>query len=485
VKQAFAAAHAMMRGWRHEVIRTLGNSLWAYRGVLALLGMTAVGWIALAASAPNAVGARALQGAGLQQLLLLATFNLVLALTTVMTVGLLVLVPEETAFGTLMATMPMRPALRRLALDGAVIVFALSGEILVSAPFIWLSVSAVHSAGAVTAIVICWFALAVCGVMLGLALFRATTQLICWIMRLPRTLARAAAALVIIGVVGQQSLGNAFIRNGKPQLQQALTPLARAAVAQPAFAILAALGVTVLSIGAWWCAANLGGNVVRTSGVRLVGPLAGALHPRPRRLITLELVQLVRHPANLSTLLILGGGAIAAVVWDSVRSALLWPLGAGLLLGIGSVLFVSSYGSTWTHHWVFRTASARPAGWVPSKWLAATGLWLGVLVSLSAVFMLTPLWNARLAFELVPQLLPAFGISMLVGLVIPVSDEQPLSSVTAVAVSGVAGIGLAIAVSKIAGGSFTLSLAESGFLLVGSFCAYRPLARWRERDLVF
>ena len=98
MKQAFAAAHAMMRGWRHEVIRTLGNSLWAYRGVLALLGMTAVGWIALAASAPNAVGARALQGAGLQQLLLLATFNLVLALTTVMTVGLLVLVPEETAF---------------------------------------------------------------------------------------------------------------------------------------------------------------------------------------------------------------------------------------------------------------------------------------------------------------------------------------------------------------------------------------------------
>jgi hypothetical protein len=110
---------------------------------------------------------------------------------------------------------------------------------------------------------------------------------------------------------------------------------------------------------------------------------------------------------------------------------------------------------------------------------------MGVLVSLSAVFMLTPLWNARLAFELVPQLLPAFGISMLVGLVIPVSDEQPLSSVTAVAVSGVGGIGLAIAVSKIAGGSFALSLAESGFLLVGSFCAYRPLARWRERDLVF
>jgi hypothetical protein len=485
VKQAFAAAHAMTRSWRHEVIRTLGNNLWAYRGVLALLALTAAGWIALAASAPGAIGARSLRGAGLQEVLLLATLNLVLALSMVLTVGLLVLVPEETAFGTLLATMPMRPALRRLALDGAVILFAFGGEVLVSAPFIWLSVTAVHGAGAVTAIVVCWLALAVTGVMLGLALFRAATQLICWTIRLPRTLARAVAALVVIGVVGQQSLGSAFSRNGKPQLQRALTLLARAAITQPALAVLVVLGIAVLSAGAWWCAAHLGGTAARTSGVRLVGPRAGALRPRPRRLITLELAQLVRHPANLSTLLILGGGAIAAVAWDTVRGALLWPLGAGLMLGIGSVLFVGSYGSTWTHHWLFRTASARPTGWVPSKWLAATGLWMGLLVSLGTAFTLTPLWNPGLAFGLAPQLLPAFGVSMLVGLVIPVSDEQPLSSVAAVAVSGVGGIGLAIAVSKIAGGSFVLSLAEAALLLVGSFCAYGPLARWREKDLVF
>jgi hypothetical protein len=485
VKQALAAAHAMMRGWRHEVIRTLGNNLWAYRGVLVLLGMTVAGWITLAASAPNAVGARSLRGAGLQELLLLATLNLVLALTAVFTVGLLVLVPEETAFGTLLATMPMRPALRRLALDGAVILFALGGETVVSAPFIWLSVTAVHGAGKVIAILVCWLALAVSGVMLGLALFRAATQLVCSIARLPRTLARAVAALAIIGVVGQQSLGNAFSRNGKPQLQRALTPLARAAITKPALAVPAVLGITVLSVVAWWCAAHLGGNVARTSGIRLVGPRAGALRRRPRRLITLELAQLVRHPANLATLLILGGGATAAVAWDTIRRALLWPLGAGLLLGIGSVLFVGSYGSTWTHHWLFRTTSARPTGWVPAKWLAATGLWIGVLVSLGAAFMLTPLWNPGLAFGLAPQLLAAFGVSMLVGLVIPVSDEQPLSSVAAVAVSGVGGIGLAIAVSKIAGGSFALSLAEATLLLAGSFCAYARLARWREKDLVF
>ncbi len=74
---------------------------------------------------------------------------------------------------------------------------------------------------------------------------------------------------------------------------------------------------------------------------------------------------------------------------------------------------------------------------------------------------------------------------MLVGLVIPVSDEQPMSSMAAVTLAGVGGIGTTIAVTKISGDSTVISLAVSGVILGVALYGYGQLARWRERDLVF
>ncbi|WP_322778232.1 hypothetical protein [Frankia sp. Cas4] len=485
MRQVLACARAMMQGWRHEMIRTLGNSLWAYRALLAAFALAAAGWIALAVTARNSFGIQNLHATGLQAMLLLTTFNLVLGLTAVLTVGLMILVPEETAFGTLLATMPMRPVLRRLALDGAVVLFALGLSVLVSAPFIWLSVTSVTGVGSVIVVLVCWLVLAVAGVLVGLALHRAATWMICMVTRLPRTLARAVSALVVIGAVGQQTMGSQFVNGGKPALQRTLEPLAHAVIQRPLVAFAVALGIGVGSVGVWWCTALLGMGAARMGGVRLIGPYAGTLRHRPRSLPVLELVQLVRHPANLSTLMVLGGASLAAVASSAVRDALLWPLGAGLLLSVGSVLFVGSYGATWTHHWLFRTASVRPTIWVNSKWLAAIGLWAGVLATLCIAFTATPLWNMKLVWGLVPQLLPAFAVSMLVGLVIPVSDEQPMSSMAAVTLAGVGGIGTAIAVTKISGDSTVISLAVSGVILGVALYGYGQLARWRERDLVF
>jgi peptidoglycan/LPS O-acetylase OafA/YrhL len=152
---------------------------------------------------------------------------------------------------------------------------------------------------------------------------------------------------------------------------------------------------------------------------------------------------------------------------------------------MASLLVVGCYGATWCHHWLFRTTSAQPVGWVRSKWSAAIAFWLGLIAVLSAAFAVTPLWDMRLLVAISPQLFLAFVMSMLVGLAVPASEEQPLSSVVGVVLAALAGIGLYLLTDRLSGGSEVVLLSLVGTLASAGMVAYVRLARWRERDLVF
>ncbi|BEP13401.1 hypothetical protein acdb102_17120 [Acidothermaceae bacterium B102] len=486
MKAVWSVARAMFRGWRHEVVRSLGGNLWAYRSVVALVALSAVGWTLLAASARSMLGLSSLQAGGLRALLLATTLNLALAMAGVVTVGLTVLVPETSSFATLLATMPLTPVQRRVALDGPVLAFGMTTAGLVAAPFVWLSVLAEHGVGPRVAVIAAAIAVTLTGALLGAALQRAVGVVVGLVLRLSRGVSRPVAAIVVYVLIAQQCLV-AGVGTGESvsRTRAALKALADLCTSSPAAVVGLAAALPVAAGALWWLTTWIDGRRPSHCRAHLVGPDAGMLLDRPRSLFQLELLQLVRHPVNQSSLIVLGAVTLAAPLVHQVRDVLLWPVGGVLLLSMASLLVVGSYGATWSHHWLFRTASAQPVGWVRGKWLAALTFWLALLAVLSAAFAVTPLWDERILVAVSPQLFLAFVMSMLVGLAVPASEEQPLSSVVGVVLAAVAGIGFYLLTDRLSGGSELVLLTLVAALAGAAMLAYVRLARWRERDLVF
>ncbi len=477
------AAGAMLRGWRHEMIRTLGSSVAAYRAVLAVLVLAAAGWVYLATATSEQAGVGDLAGVGIDELLVTTGLNLAVALSVTATAGLMVLAPEETAFGTLLATLPLRPVQRRLALDSVVVAFGLASGLLISGPILWGPAVRLGVA-VVLGLTVTWIALAVAGVLVGSTLLRLGVLVLCRVSRVSTNLARAVAALGATGLVVAQCLAGQT-PTSHSQLREWLDGLTRLVLDRPLLAAGVGVALAVAAAALWWAAVAMADRTQVLGSSRFAGPLGSRLRARPRSALSAEVIQLVRHPANSSVLVVVLGAAVATVVSAPLRAILVWPLGAALLLGLTSMMFIGSYGATATHHWMYRVLSDRPVGWIGAKWAAALLTWLVMIAVLDVVFLLTPEWTSELILGVLPQLFSAFLASMVIGLLIPVSDEQPLSSLAASAVAGVAGIGLATLLGQVAGDSTIVLLGLTCVVAAALLAGYRWLAHWREHDLVF
>jgi hypothetical protein len=211
--------------------------------------------------------------------------------------------------------------------------------------------------------------------------------------------------------------------------------------------------------------------------------LAGRERGRPRTLLALEVIQAVRHPANLSAALLLAGLAGVLVASTRARSALLWPQGAVLVLAMISIVPIGSYGATWRAHWLYRCGSTRPTVWIGPKWTAMGAICAVLLASLTAIFLLTPGWAVGVAVAVLPHLVTGFVAAMVVGLVLPVSEEQPLSSVASVVLAAGLAAGLSYLVDRVSD-SYAGAAAVAAVVTVGGVAAYVRLVSWRESDLV-
>ena len=73
---------------------------------------------------------------------------------------------------------------------------------------------------------------------------------------------------------------------------------------------------------------------------------------------------------------------------------------------------------------------------------------------------------------------------MIVGLLVPVGDDQPMSTLSGLLLTAAVGILLTVVLTKVAAVS-PLAGAAAALTVIGlALAAYTSLARWRERDLL-
>ncbi|WP_432989578.1 hypothetical protein [Dactylosporangium sp. CA-233914] len=484
MRSVTAVAEAMLRSWRREMIRALGDSVGAYRAVVVTLLLAAAGWVYLAVSTRKAVGADELHRAGLHELLLALTLNLTLATAALGAVGLILLIPNESAFGTLLATAPMRAVQRRLALDLPAMLLTLGLAGSMSAPFLWLSIQGAPGPAEVTAVVASWLAVALGGMLVAASVFRLLVSLTVRLVGIHRPLAQAVGALAMFGLVGYQCVANQASTDDPTAARWLLRALTHASLAAPAGALAIAFSVVLLAALVWWATSSLVDRHPAGDRSRLIGLRTARVGRRPRSLTLLELLQATRHPGNVALIFVLIGAAIAVAVVEPVRDVLFWPAGGLLIFAMLGLVPLSSYGATWTHHWIYRAATASRGRWVGPKWAATAILWLVVFGAISAALLATPGWDPGLVLGATPPMVATFATTMLVGLVIPVGEEQPLSSVAAVVLATTVGLAVSMAFNELAA-SNVLPIVVVVLVMGGGILLYRRLARWRERDLVF
>lgn len=477
-----AVGTAMVRSWRHELIRSLGGSALAFRVVVGLLLLVVVAWVVLVSSVRHVLDAAPFEQAQLVGLLVTLTWLVVVSTAAVATVALSLLVPDGDAFAALLHTMPLRPQVRRLALEapllaGGTVVAAVTG-----APFVWIGAQAVY--GGVRAAVV---AVAVLGAAVGVLLAAAGVRLLTvglTLLRVPEAVARSLAAVGVVALLGYQVLARQEALAGGTVARRATSWLAALVERQPLAGVGVALVTALVVALLWYATAGLAPARVGARGVRSAGPFAGVAHPQPRSMTRLALAQLARTPSHVSAVTLVATSTVALVLLPGAREALLWPLGGAALVLAPALLGMAAYGVTWATHWTYRVTTDDPVAWVGPLWRAAGLATLAVSALVALAFLLTPGWDLATAAQLLPQVVVAFTAAMAVGLVLPVTDDQPLSTVGALVLTAGTGAVGAVLVARVGGDRWWVGLLVAGVVLVLVRVAYAPVARWRERDLV-
>jgi hypothetical protein len=160
---------------------------------------------------------------------------------------------------------------------------------------------------------------------------------------------------------------------------------------------------------------------------RLTLPARLAVFPA-RTLVGLELRQWLRFPSN-SVFLGFSGilAIIAAISWGRSMNADQWSALGYIFLALASTVGVGSFGPTRPAHWIYATIG-RPLGWAVPKLSAVLIVWMASIVGLLFALEILTSWQASDAWSLLPTLLVELVAGCVVGLLLPVSQEQSLGT---------------------------------------------------------
>ena len=309
------------------------------------------------------------------------------------------LVPESDAFGSLLATMPLSTPRRRLALELPVLVCGVGVTAISATPFAFLTAQNLD-VGVATALLAASGILAVAGVLAGATLARLVEAALTRI-AVPSAIARALAVVAVVGLTGYQALGSPQDLVAGTWLRRALTLLGQQVATQPALGLLTASAALVAVAAAWWFTTGWGSGRSATSTARISGPLARAIHHRPRRP---GLVQTCRMPANVSAVTLMVVLSASLILFPrcerDVVAARRW-LRRDVGVAPGPDLVRRHVApplelSRW---------SSKPTPWVRPKWVAALIFCGSSAVVIVTLFLTVPGFDLAFAVSLAPQFL--------------------------------------------------------------------------------
>lgn len=477
---------AVVRTWGHGCTALIGSrgaarALGAV-GVAGLLAWVSVSYLAMARGWTR-------QLAGVPSDLVLLLFGALVTLCATATVVLvLVVAPERTALDSALRLLPVRASARCAGLVLPLLLVAGLLAVAAAGPAVLVGARAItQTSGALV--------LTLAALMLHLGhttLVAATVYLVvkalaARVLRLRLSHAHVVAAIGT-GAVSLLATAGALLPApgaATPPALRLLVATARTATAPHhgaavvvgwlALSVLLTCALSALLLAA---AAQAGGGPSSE-----VVPVARRV-PWPRHrfaaLAWVEVLSLLRSSSVLAVLTLLAvaplGLAVAARAAPPLAtvSALVGP---ALLVGC-SLIALHAYGLTRHHHWLYRSTTARAVVWAAPKWSATAAVWLVVLAVVAAGLALgldVPVAGMTAS---APSLLVAFAAAHLAGLLLPVSEEQPLSAaVTGLGASLLGGAGI-YALGKLAAvvpwaGAPAVALGLASAL----FAAYRATAR--------
>jgi hypothetical protein len=322
------------------------------------------------------------------------------------------------------------------------------------------------------------------GAVLGLTALRLIIRFL-FFLRVPPSIAEALGiCLVLAGLVFVFSTCGQGVSGGHGPWNAALTALAELSMAGSG-ALLVGFGSLVGTAVVWYLTASIGEGRVAPRQSATHGRASGAMSPTARHLTMIDVALLMRHPTLVSTSVCTLALTLVIVLSASARSALLWPWGGTTVLSVAAVIPLVAYGVVWRHHWIYRVNSPAPVAWYWPLWAAAGGIFASVSGIMIVAFFVTPDWGVSETLDSMGQLVVAFGVAMLAGLILPVDDQQPLSSIGAAFLAFGFTVVCGFVISLLAGDMWAVSMVL-GCVAAGSISpAYRRMANWRERDLVF
>lgn len=404
------------------------------------------------------------------------------ALTTLIAA---IYMPERTRVSDVLALLPVRPGEREMAARWLVVGIGLIFGGVWTAPLALQFALGVDPLPAVVVMTLCAL-IALSGAVGGHLVLDLLELVLVAVLGRRSVMTRGVAGLITALAILALTLQSLPTQGRAPG--GLLTPLG-AALAWPLLGgsqaggyALATLALPAVLVSAWILLGRVPAHVIERRPGRL-GSWWRSHAPHARSAVGLEGWQLARHPHNAVGLVFLGGVALLSLtIGREAMSGDSGPLIVLLILTLFGTIGVGSYGSTRSHHWLFHM-SGRPLAWMAPKLLSVVAIWSTASVVYIAASALT---TGRCVWEML-GVLPMSGIELLagclVGIVMPISREQSLTSsftesVAVVVVLSVA-IGLQQATASLSLGAYLAICALAGSGLVG---AYALTARVHMRE---
>jgi len=492
MRPVIAVVRLVLRLWRNDLRRMLGGSTLNTQLLLWCAAAVMVAWEVFGSSWLLGSSRDTLQQIGRSRdAAQLATLT-VTCMAASFASPLLLITPAATALEHLLAPMPLSRFQRRLVAELPVQLLTLAAALLSVGPLVLPALSvggwSLATARAATVLVL----LAAAGVATAGVAFRALSSLCARVLRLPSVLAQTlSAGVVTLAAAALLIHGYSRIPFGGSWLGRLLAQLFDMAVAG-----LAGFAVGVLLVGAvtaavgcalWWLAEL---ELVREPVVGVHLGLRLPLRPRGRTLpYSVELRQWLRFPMNASTVLLqLSLLVVLAVVGGRSGNTTWWPTVPALFFWLASLVGTTAYGVTRRHHWLYRVMGRGVGTWLPPKLAASLSVWAGLLaveLLVSATLGgLSPGFLRSLVLLLLPQLLVVFAAGSLIGLVLPVDNEQAISNTLADLTAAIVSLLVLVLLGRLgAFGSPGRGSLVAGAVVAVAFALYGPLVRWREREL--
>jgi hypothetical protein len=401
----------------------------------------------------------------------------------VITSTALLISPPQTAMGHLVNLLPAPRWVRRVAADIPLVGVCLGVSILLVFPLITFStnIASVHSGFRLTLLMLC---VTVAAIPITWALFTAGVVLISGVARVPLVIGR------VLSCCGILALGVAMLAGGYSSMDGRESELGRFGSRLVSFVVEGTLGEALLGLFAVALAGVLGVTAAITLHSKNVAAAEGRIVPILRNCgvirgaegVDLEIRQWARSPVVASAASVLAISiSLAATLLSSENLA--WvALGPAFML-LTAEVGLPAYGLTSRHHWMHRINMVGRVPWMPRK-VVALCLSFAVNVSIiGTILVMKDVARIEDILLFMPKVILAFGLTILIGSIVPISQDQSASNVTAAIIATVITSAALYAVDR-SGLSGNIWMSSMGLPVLTAMCLglFAATAMRRERN---